>query len=115
MDKGGTYHFTPVRRFNGALFHDARALPLDGEAVQLLSDLAALDWSQIDPSIFGTLLERALSPRERHRLGAHYTPRAFVQRLVVRTIDEPLRRAWDAIQTHVQERVANAPNMSPAV
>ena len=29
------------------------------------------------------MLERALDPKERHRLGAHYTPRAYVERLAV--------------------------------
>ena len=31
----------------------------------------------MEPAIFGTLLERALSPVDRHKLGAHYTPAAI--------------------------------------
>ena len=42
-------------------------------------------------AIFGTLLERALSPAERHQLGAHFTPHAYVERLVLPTVTEPLR------------------------
>lgn len=103
MNAGGTYDFEPIRRFNGALFRDATALPLDAKEVRLLADVAALDWSFVDPSIFGTLLERALDPRERHRLGAHYTPRAYVERLVRATIDEPLRLEWEAVQARVDE------------
>ena len=53
-------------------------------------------WQHVEPSIFGTLLERALDPVERHKLGAHYTPRAYVERLVMPTIIEPLREQWDA-------------------
>lgn len=52
----------------------------------------------MEPAIFGTLLERALSPGERHKLGAHYTPRAYVERLVIPTIVEPLRAEWEAAQ-----------------
>ena len=103
MNAGGTYDFEPIRRFNGALFRDASALPLESKEVRLLADVAALDWSFVDPSIFGTLLERALDPRERHRLGAHYTPRAYVERLVRATIDEPLRLEWEAVQARVDE------------
>ena len=44
------------------------------------------------------LLERALDPRERSKLGAHYTPRAYVERLVVPTVVEPLREEWSAVQ-----------------
>jgi hypothetical protein len=50
----------------------------------------------VEPAIFGTLLERALDPRERHKLGAHYTPRAYVERLVNPTVIEPLREEWKA-------------------
>jgi hypothetical protein len=46
---------------------------------------------------------RALNPRERSRLGAHYTPRAYVERLVVATIIEPLREDWDTVQAAMSE------------
>jgi hypothetical protein len=49
----------------------------------------------VEPAIFGTLLERALDPDERHKLGAHYTPRAYVERLVLPTVIEPLREDWN--------------------
>ena len=60
---------------------------------------AAADWTYVEPAIFGTLLERALDPRERHKLGAHYTPRAYVERLVLPTVIEPLRKEWQDVQT----------------
>ena len=53
----------------------------------------------MEPAIFGTLLERALDPVERHKLGAHYTPRAYVERLVQPTVVEPLRQEWDSVKT----------------
>ncbi|MFC7670669.1 hypothetical protein ACFQT0_27270 [Hymenobacter humi] len=43
-------------------------------------------------------MERALDPTERHSLGAHYTPRRYVERLVLPTVIEPLRREWAAAQ-----------------
>jgi hypothetical protein len=59
---------------------------------------AKQDWSAVEPAIFGTLLERALDPRERHKLGAHYTPVSYVERLVRRTVIDPLRAEWDAVK-----------------
>src|SRR5205085_4401196 len=56
--------------------------------------------------IFGTLLEQALDPAERRRLGAHYTPRAYVERLVVATIIEPLREDWRNVQAAAETRRA---------
>ena len=72
-----------VRRFNGGLFADRTALKLEDSDIGLLIDAAAADWREVEPAIFGTLLERALDPRERHKLGAHFTPRAYVERLVL--------------------------------
>jgi len=87
-----------LMRFNGGLFKDADALPLSNVQLSLLIDAAEKDWREVEPAIFGTLLERALDKRQRHKLGAHYTPRAYVERLVVPTIMDPLRGDWRNVQ-----------------
>lgn len=91
-----------LRRFNGGLFTDIDPIPLNTEQIQLLIDAAKADWRYVEPAIFGTLLERALDPRERHKLGAHYTPRAYVERLVMPTLIEPLREKWNTVQVEVE-------------
>ncbi|MCA1555780.1 MAG: class I SAM-dependent DNA methyltransferase, partial [Acidobacteria bacterium] len=96
MDTGG---FSPVvrrelLRFNGGLFESQEALPLDARQLELLIEAARSNWRDVEPAIFGTLLERALDPVERHQLGAHYTPRAYVERLVMPAVIEPLREEW---------------------
>lgn len=73
----------PVLRFNGKLFKWEResetySLLLTLEQLDLLIHAARSNWREVEPAIFGTLLERALDPSERHSLGAHYTPRAYV-------------------------------------
>ncbi len=83
-----------VLRFNGGLFDQATALPLTDEQIGLLIDSGRKQWREVEPAIFGTLLERALDKNERHKLGAHFTPRAYVERLVLPTIVEPLREQW---------------------
>jgi hypothetical protein len=94
MDRG---EFSPLLetvllQFNGKLFKQPEALPLERAQIELLLQAARADWKQVEPAIFGTLLERALDPDERHALGAHYTPRAYVERLVLPTIIEPCAR-----------------------
>jgi len=89
---------TDLLRFNGGLFRDASAFPLNEVQLSLLIDAASKNWREVEPAIFGTLLERALSVKDRHKLGAHYTPRAYVERLVNPTIIEPLRAEWEAVQ-----------------
>ncbi|MCC5960453.1 MAG: class I SAM-dependent DNA methyltransferase [Rhodobacteraceae bacterium] len=100
MNEGGFSGvlMTDLMRFNGGLFKDASALPLSEVQLSLLIDAAAKDWREVEPAIFGTLLERALDKRQRHKLGAHYTPRAYVERLVVPTIMDPLRADWRNVQ-----------------
>lgn len=88
-----------IAHFNGGLFENATAYPLTAAQIALLIGAAKPDWSDVEPAIFGTLLERALSPRNRHKLGAHYTPRSYVERLVKPTIIDPLRAQWDAVKT----------------
>ncbi|WP_417490417.1 class I SAM-dependent DNA methyltransferase [Maricaulis sp.] len=92
----------PVRRFNGGLFREARALPLTAEMVAELTIAARRDWRDVEPAIFGTLLEQALDKKERHQLGAHYTPRSYVERLVTPTIIEPLREDWRDVLVEAQ-------------
>lgn len=92
-----------MRKFNGGLFRGRAALPLDRDDINELWIAAGKDWSNVEPAIFGTLLERALDVRERSKLGAHYTPRTYVERLIVPTIIEPLRADWDLVQGQVKE------------
>ena len=100
MDKGDFAYAIEkkVLRFNGNLFRDAKAFPLGREEIGELRQAAAKNWKEVEPAIFGTLLEQALDPAERRRLGAHYTPRAYVERLVVATVIEPLRADWAEVQ-----------------
>ncbi|WP_299616975.1 DNA methyltransferase [Pelagibius sp.] len=107
MNEGG---FSPVLRddvlrFNGALFKDASAIEITEDDLHLLIIAAQRAWQDVEPAIFGTLLEHALDPRERHRLGAHYTPRAYVERLVVATIIEPLTDDWRNVQAAIARRL----------
>ncbi len=81
-------------QFNGKLFKQPVVLPLTRDQIDLLIAAAEAKWNEVEPAIFGTLLERALHPDERHALGAHYTPRAYVERLVLPTVIEPLREDW---------------------
>jgi hypothetical protein len=112
MDTGG-FAFPleqTVRKFNGQFFKDRTVIPLGREEIGELRRAAEADWKAVDPSIFGTLLEQALDKQERKKLGAHYTPRAYVERLVIATVMEPLRNDWnEALSTASRQRAENRP------
>lgn len=103
MDAGAMFGYHRLLRFNGHFFANAEALPLERAELELLRRAAEADWSEVEPSIFGTLLVRALSAEERHRLGAEYTPREFIERLVRPTVEEPVRERWAAVQAEVMQ------------
>ena len=76
MSTGGRIGFEAVAWFNGGLFDDDTALPLEREEIETALTAAALGWSEIDPSILGTLFERGLDPDKRsQRRGALHRPR----------------------------------------
>lgn len=85
--------------FNGKLFKNPEVLPLTRDQIDLLRQASKADWKLVEPAIFGTLLEHALDERQRHALGAHFTPRAYVERLVIPTVIDPLREDWKNVQT----------------
>ncbi|WP_282009760.1 class I SAM-dependent DNA methyltransferase, partial [Brevundimonas aveniformis] len=79
------------------------AFPMTREEIGELLAASRHDWRYVEPAIFGTLVEQALDPDERRKLGAHYTPRSYVERLVNVTVMEPLRADWDAAQIKAED------------
>ncbi|MEX2181321.1 MAG: DNA methyltransferase [Gemmatimonadaceae bacterium] len=115
MDEGGMYGAELLHRFNGHFFKTREALPLEASDVALLIEAASYDWSRVEPSIFGTLLVRALDPEERHRLGAEYTPREYIERLVEPTVVEPIRERWTAVQAVVLQIIDESGKKAPQI
>jgi len=101
---GGEVGFTAVPWFDGGLFEDAFALPLDDEDIDHLISVAKLDWAEIDPSILGTLFERGLDPDKRR--GAHSTDRAKIEMLVDPVIHRPLQAEWQSVKAKIEAALA---------
>ena len=57
--KGSTFGMHDIHYFNGGLFADDEVFDLDWRDLGVLNAAAALDWSQAEPAIFGTLFEGA--------------------------------------------------------
>ncbi len=108
MAVGGRIGFESVAWFNGGLFDDDTALPLDREGIETALKAAALDWSEIDPSILGTLFERGLDPDKRSQLGAHYTDRDKIMRIVDPVIVRPLLAEWETAKAGIAAMVERA-------
>jgi hypothetical protein len=112
MDKGGFSAGlrADLRRFNGGMFAPGphgpvEPLPLDADMLDLLIIASRRDWSEVEPAIFGTLLENAISKKQRASLGAHFTPRAFVERLVQPALMDSLQAEWDGAKAAALARL----------
>jgi type II restriction/modification system DNA methylase subunit YeeA len=108
MQSGGRVGFEHVEWFNGGLFDTDEVLPLDQEDTALVLKAARLDWSEIDPSILGTLFERGLDPDKRSQLGAHYTDRDKIMMLLDPVVIRPLQAEWDAVKAQIAQHMERA-------
>ncbi len=98
---GGLFGTERIQWFNGGLFDGPEVLPLMTAEIDVVRRVAELDWSQVEPSIFGTLFVRGLDPDRRSQLGAQYTDRESILRLVEPVLLAPLRREFEAVKAQV--------------
>lgn len=98
MAIGGFFGLDKIPHFDGGLFDSSDALHLSRDGLEILARVAQLDWSSIEPSIFGTLFERSLNPDKRTQLGAHYTSREDILLIVEPVLTRPLRREWEKVK-----------------
>ncbi len=106
MADGGDFLLQDIRHFNGNLFVPGPILELTPEEIESLYAAARLDWSAVDPSIFGTLFERGMDPAKRSQLGAHYTSRDDIETLVDPVVMQPLLREWRETRDLVENLLA---------
>ena len=107
MQAGGRVGFERVEWFNGGLFDHDEALPLKVEDIRLVLRVARENWSDVDPSILGTLFERGLDPDKRSQLGAHYTDRDKIRQIVDPVVLQPLLVEWAEVRERIAAQMAN--------
>lgn len=106
MRDGGLFGAEDISWFNGGLFAQIKVPPLSTEDVNSLRVASSLNWSAIDPSIFGTLFERGLDPSKRSQLGAHYTDPATILRIVKPVVEAPLMAEWAQVANRIADLLA---------
>lgn len=88
--KGSLYEGTPYA--NGGLFVHPTQVHLEVEELETLMQTCNLNWRQVEPAIFGAILQGALGRDKQWALGAHYTAEADIMKVVKPTVIEP----WSA-------------------
>ena len=84
-----------TRYVNGQLFDNPAYVPLNTDELRLLADITTYDWSKVEPTIFGSLMERIIAGK----LGAHYTHEVDIMKIVGPTIVRPWQKRIDAATT----------------
>lgn len=68
---------------NGGLFKDEIICPkFSRKARQILIDSGELNWSEINPDIFGSMIQAVADPEQRSNLGMHYTSVENILKLI---------------------------------
>lgn len=102
MRDGGFFNLHAIDHFNGGLFATIAPHELTAKDLATLAEAATLDWGSVDTAIIGTLFERSLDPEKRAQLGAHYTGRHDIERIVEPVVLAPLRREWATVQEEAE-------------
>ncbi|WP_165720801.1 class I SAM-dependent DNA methyltransferase [Bordetella trematum] len=84
-------HFQKFRYVNGGLFRDDEPVPEFGrKARRILLDCGALNWSEINPDIFGSMFQAVIDEEQRGNLGQHYTSVSNIMKVIQPLFLDPL-------------------------
>lgn len=84
---------------NGELFAQPAEVELNPEELELFARASESDWSKVDPTIFGSLMELVIGQEKRWERGAHYTHEADIMKIIGPTIVRPWQARIDAAKT----------------
>lgn len=102
--KGSFYEGTPFA--NGGLFVRPAQVHLEPEELETLLKTCNLNWRQVEPAIFGAILQGALGRDKQWALGAHYTAEADIMKVVKPTVIEPWSDRIEALSSAAEAEAA---------
>lgn len=83
---------------NGGLFANTFAVPAFTQRTRrMLLDSAKLDWSEINPDIFGSMFQGVINPEQRSQLGQHYTSVPNIMKVIQPLFLQPLEDELEKI------------------
>lgn len=76
-------HLSDFPYVNGGLFEKQTPIPVFGaKSRRLLLECSTLDWSQINPDIFGSMFQAVIEEEQRGTLGQHYTSVSNIMKVI---------------------------------
>jgi hypothetical protein len=103
--KGYPAHFAQFPYVNGGLFRDKIASPVfTAKARKILVELGELNWRDINPDIFGSMIQAVVIPEYRSDLGMHYTSVPNILKLIKPLFLDALYEEFENCKTIPQLR-----------
>ena len=94
-------HLTAFPYVNGGLFASDEPVPELGlKGRRILLECSAMDWSEINPDIFGSMFQAVIDVEQRSRLGQHYTSYSNIMKVIQPLFLEPLRSELEKQRTN---------------
>lgn len=94
-------HLTAFPYVNGGLFASDEPVPELGlKGRRILLECSAMDWSEINPDIFGSMFQAVIDVKQRSRLGQHYTSYSNIMKVIQPLFLEPLRSELEKQRTN---------------
>lgn len=104
MPLGGTCALNDIPHFKSGLVQTVAVEPFTAGEHGIPNQAATLDWSSVEPAIFGTLFERSLDPATRAVLGTQDTGCEDIEPVVQPVMMQLLRRPWDDIRAIAEKQ-----------
>jgi hypothetical protein len=113
-------HFAEFGYVNGKLFARRSSAPVfTAKARRVMLECGTLNWSQINPDIFGSMIQAVVHPSQREGLGMHYTSVENIMKVIrplfLNSLDEALEDAVDSVPKleRLLERIASIKVFDP--
>lgn len=96
---------------NGGLFRDRYPIPvLSRRARTLIINCGEYNWREINPDIFGSMIQAVVTPEQRAGLGMHYTSVPNIEKVIRPLFLDALEEEFEAACAEAREKMAKKVN-----
>ena len=90
---------------NGGLFSKRIQIPRMGQkARKIIIDCGELDWKDINPDIFGSMIQAVVNPEERANQGMHYTSVPNIMKVINPLFLDELRKEYNNLNEFYEQK-----------
>lgn len=101
---------------NGGLFKERYPIPkLSRRARTLILNCGEYDWKEINPDIFGSMIQAVVTPEQRAGLGMHYTSVTNIEKVIRPLLLDSLIEEYTAACEEAREKIAKKINYDRAI